>query len=65
MCRTQVIIGKISPGSVNRTLTPSISVLLRHEGAYLDNDRRRSIQYPTYYTATCQNEKNTLHIVSF
>ena len=28
-------------------------------GLLPDNDRRRSIHYPSYYTATCQNEKIT------
>ena len=30
-----------------------------------DNDRRRSIHYLAYYTATCQNEKITSYGVSF
>ena len=30
-----------------------------------DNDRRRSIHYPAYYKATCQDEKITSHGVSF
>ena len=44
----------------NWTLTPSGGVLLRPE-----YDRRCSIHYPAYYTATCQNEKITSHGVSF
>jgi hypothetical protein len=30
-----------------------------------NNDRRRSIYYPAYPTATCQNKKNISHGVSF
>ena len=48
MYRTPVIVGKISP---NRTL----------KGLINDNDRRRSIHYSAYFTATCQNEKITSH----
>ena len=58
MYRTPVIIGKISPDRANKTPTHSEGVLLALKGHIFDNDRRRSIHYPAYYTATCQNKKN-------
>ena len=59
MYRTAVIIGKISPDRANSTPTRSGGVLLHPEGAYFPDNDRRSIHYPAYYTATCQNEKIT------
>ena len=63
--RTPVIIGKISPDKANRTPMCSGGVLLALKGLIFDNDRRCSIHNPAYYTATCQNEKITSHVVSF
>jgi hypothetical protein len=53
--RTPVIIRKISPDRANWTPTRSV-VLPRPEGIIFNNDRWRSINYPAYYTAPCQNE---------
>ena len=36
-----------------------------NRGLFPDNDRRGSVHYPAYYTATCQNEKISSHGVSF
>ena len=62
MYRMPVIIGKISPDRVNRTPTRSEGNWFPLKG--LKFDRRRSIHYPAYYTATCQNEKMTSHGVA-
>ena len=57
MYRTLIIIGKISHDRANRTPNRSRDVLFRPEGAYIfNNDRQRSIHYPAYYMATCQND---------
>ena len=63
MYRMPVIIGKISPDRANRTPTRSkgkFSFPLKGPKF----DRRRSIHYPAYYSATCQNEKITSHGVA-
>ena len=52
---TPIIIGKISHDMSCLALKGLISY----------NNRRCSIHYPAYYTPTCQNEKITLHGVSF
>ena len=49
--RMPVIIGKISLTGQKRLI--------------FDNDLRRSIHYPAYYTATCRNEKITFHNLFF
>ena len=65
MHRTPVIIGKISPaGRTGHKSAAEVSCFAR-KGLIFDNDRRRSLHYPAYYTATCQNEKITSHGVSF
>ena len=57
-----------------RPLSPDRGTGHRHEaevscftmkGLIFDNGQRRSIHYPAYYTATCQNENITSHGVSF
>ena len=58
MYRTPVIIGKISP---DRAKVSCFAL----KWLIFDNDRRRSIHYPAYYRATCQNKKITSHGVSF
>ena len=63
MYRTPVIIGKISPDRANRCAAEVSCFALK--GLIFDKGRRRSIHYPAYYTATCQNEKITSHGVSF
>ena len=59
MYRMPVIIGKICPDRANRTQTRSEGNCFPLKG--LKFDRRRSIHYPVYYTATCQNENMTSH----
>ena len=51
-----VIIGKISPDSAGHRREAEVSCFAL-KGLIFDNDRRRSIHYLAYYTATCQNEK--------
>ena len=50
-----VIIGTICPPL-------RVGVLFTLKGLILDNDGRCSIHYPSYYAATCQNEKLTIAI---
>ena len=59
MYRTPVIIGKISPDRAKQHPSASRRGAVRPVGAYFPDNDRRSIHYPAYYTATCQNEKIT------
>ena len=54
---TPVIIGKISPDRAIRTRHEAEMSCFALKGLIFDNDQRRSLHYPAYYTATCQNEK--------
>ena len=67
MHRTPVIIGKISPTRANSSLHRRAAKMscFTLKGLIFDIDRRRSIHYPAYYKATCQDEKITSHGVSF
>ena len=53
MYRTPVFVGKTSPDRANSTPTRSEGVAMK--GLIFDIDRQRSIHYPAYNTATCQN----------
>ena len=64
MYRTTVIIGKMSHDRTTRTMTRRRG-LIRPQGTYFHNNDCCSIQYPTYYTATCQHKKKLHHSVSF
>ena len=63
MYRTAVIRKQALTGRTGHRRKEEVSCFAL-KGFILENDRQRSIHYPAYYTATCQNENITSHSLS-